>query len=242
MAGDLRRSVLITRPEPGARETALRIRALGLEPVLAPLLGVIRLPAHLPRAGSIQAILATSGNAIAGLADGGAIAAGFSCPVLTVGDATAERAREAGFAAVTSAGGDATDLAALVRQMLDPRAGGLLLACGRGHGMPLANALRRDGFRVLRRTVYATETVRALPSTAVAALRAGQLRAVLLFSAETARQFVIVIRRAGLEESLRNVAGLAISASAGVAVSELAWGDLRVAARPNQDELLALLS
>ena len=228
--------MLITRPEPGGSETAARIRALGLEPVLAPLLAVRLLPARLPEPGTVQAILATSGNAIAGLPPATRI-----CPLLAVGDATAERARAAGFTHVESAGGNALDLATLARRRLKPAAGPLLLACGRGHGLELVTALRAEGFRVLRRTVYRTEPVRSLPEPALAALHAQTLRAALFFSTETARQFVSLIRRAGLKNSVHGVIALAISAPAGVALSLLPWGDLIIAARPNQDELLALL-
>jgi uroporphyrinogen-III synthase len=226
--------VLITRPEPGAAETAERIRQLGLEPVLAPMLRVTVLPVRLP--GGVQAILATSGNAIAGLVE-----VDRSTRLLAVGDATADRARAAGFTDVASAGGDAADLAALVFRTLVPIGGALLLACGRGHGQKLAAALRRQGFRVLRRVVYAGEPVREISVSALTALRAGQLRAALFFSAETARQFVLLANRHRLQESVRGVAALAISAPAGVALSVLPWSDVSIAARPNQDELLALL-
>ena len=151
-----RRSVLITRPEPGGSETAARIQAMGLEPVLAPMLAVRLLPAHLPAPETVQAILATSGNAIAGLPP-----EARGCRLLAVGDATAERACAAGFTHTESAGGNATDLTALARHRLKPATGPLLLACGRGHGLELAAALRAEGFRVLRRTVYATGPVRS---------------------------------------------------------------------------------
>jgi uroporphyrinogen-III synthase len=236
MAGGSRRSVLITRPEPGASETAERVLALGLEPVVAPLLQVKSLASCLAVTRPVQAVLATSGNAIAGIAG-----IDPSRPLLAVGDATAERARTAGFTAVESADGDATTLAALACRRLEPAAGPLLLVCGRGHGLPLATSLRRAGFRVLRRAVYAAEPVRALPPAAVAALQADRLRAALFFSAETARQFVSLTSEAGLMDAVRGAAALAISAPAGVALSLLPWGDLLIAARPNQDELLALL-
>ncbi len=94
---------------------------------------------------------------------------------------------------------------------------------------------------MLRRTVYAAEPVRALPEPASQALRSDRLRAALFFSAETARRFVALVRLAGLTNSVREVSALAISAPAGVALSPLPWGELLIAARPNQDELLALL-
>ena len=226
--------MLITRPDPGAGETAERVRQLGFEPVQAPMLRVKVLP--LPMASGFQAILVTSGNAIEGIFE-----IDRSTRLLTVGDATADRARAAGFIDVTSAGGDAADLAALVSRTLAPSAGALLLACGQGHGQKLATDLRHRGFRVLRRVVYAAEPVSDLPEAAVGAMRAGKLRSALFFSAETARQFVSVACRHNLQETVRDVTALAISGPAGVALSVLPWGDVLIAARPNQDELLALL-
>jgi uroporphyrinogen-III synthase len=46
---------------------------------------------------------------------------------------------------------------------------------------------------------------------------------------------------AGLADRVRGVQALAIGAAAGVALQELPWRDVLVAARPTQDELLALL-
>src|SRR6185437_14679666 len=58
-----RRGVLITRPEPGAAETAGRIAALGLAPVVAPVAIVQPMPAELPDPQNLQAVLVASGNA-----------------------------------------------------------------------------------------------------------------------------------------------------------------------------------
>lgn len=239
MSDRRRDNVLVTRPEPGASDTADRLSILDLVPVVAPLLTIRGRQTRLPPSGeiqAIQAILATSGNAVAALP-----LSHRGMPLLTVGDATAERARAAGFARVHSANGDALDLAALAAQMLSPSNGPVLLVCGRGQGKALADALRAHGFRVARRIVYAAEKVAALPEAAAAALRNDMLRAALFFSAETAHHFVRLTTAAGLADRVRGVQALAIGAAAGVALQELPWRDVLVAARPTQDELLALL-
>lgn len=236
MSDRRRDNVLVTRPEPGASDTADRLSILDLVPVVAPLLTIRGRQTRLPPSGEIQAILATSGNAVAALP-----LSHRGMPLLTVGDATAERARAAGFARVHSANGDALDLAALAAQMLSPSNGPVLLVCGRGQGKALADALRAHGFRVARRIVYAAEKVAALPEAAAAALRNDMLRAALFFSAETAHHFVRLTTAAGLADRVRGVQALAIGAAAGVALQELPWRDVLVAARPTQDELLALL-
>jgi uroporphyrinogen-III synthase len=312
-------TVLVTRPEPGAAETASRLRVLGFAPMLAPMLAIAKLPAHLPPPERLGGILLTSGNAV------GAFPPGYHhLPVWTVGRATAARAREAGFATVTSADGDALALAALLGdatavtrrvsaftaknpdtgtpdRLLKPRgsmpasasapepresgpmpagvprpprfapmtggapeprnsppaparvpkalqsvpptgplAGPLLLATAHGQGGALCAALRRQGFRVIRRVVYEARPASTLPPAATAALRRGGL-VVLFFSGDTARTFVRLAQRDGLAASLSTSEAVAISGKVGVALERLPWRRIRVAVQPNQDAMLALL-
>ncbi len=230
------RGVLITRPEPGASDTAVRIAALGLQPIIGSLLEIRLLPARLPAAEQLQAVLAASGNAVAALP-----ATHRALPLLAVGDATATRAREAGFTDVHSAEGDARALAELAGRICRSDGAALLLAAGRGQGGALAADLRGRGFRVLRRVVYAAEPVAALPDAARVALAAGTLAAALFFSAETSRHWVRLLRRARLCDTVRGVEALAIGQPAAVAIEVLPWRRIRVAARPTQDAMLALL-
>jgi uroporphyrinogen-III synthase len=227
-------AILITRPEPGASETAARLTAAGLHPVVAPFLSVRLHPASLPPPDRVQALIVASGNAVAALP-----ATYRGVALLAVGDATAARARHAGFTSVLSANGDATGLAALAARQLNPAAGPLLLACGHGQSRGLAADLRRHGFRVHRRAVYTTTRVRHFPAAASEAIRDG-LRAAMFFSAETAHAFVRLLPMA-LIPALAGVDALAIGTAAAEAVRHLPWRDVRVAVRPTQDGVLALL-
>jgi uroporphyrinogen-III synthase len=227
-------AILVTRPEPGASETAARLEAAGWRPVVTPFLSVQFCEMRLPPPNSLSAVLAASGNAAAALPD-----SHHGIPLLAVGDATAARARAAGFATVHSAAGDATALAALAVRLLDPARGALLLACGLGQGGILATMLRRHGFRVHRRTVYIARGVRRFPPAAVAAMGEG-LHAALFFSAETARVFARLLPR-GLVPALAGVEALVIGSDAAAAVQHLPWRGVRIALRPTQDGVLALL-
>ena len=233
----MRDAILITRPEPGATETAARVAALGFEPILAPCLTIAPTSGRLPAVRTVAAVLVTSGNALpACLPD-------FrDTPLLTVGDATAARARYLGFAAVISASGDASALAAVVARDRRPEEGTLLLVSGRRQGGALAELLRRAGFRVLRRVVYESRPAPVFAAAASDALRAGRVRAALFFSAETARAFVRLVRVAGLVETIRGVDAISIGGTAGVALQALPWRRIGVAAKPDQDAMLALLS
>lgn len=230
-------SVLVTRPEPGASETAQKLARMGFAPVLAPCVHIYRLPARLPPSGLVQAVLVTSGNAADALP-----ISHHGLRLLAVGDATAARAEKAGFTDPRSAAGDARDLVALASRLLNPAGAALLLACGAGDGEDIARALRGRGFRVQRRVIYAAEPAPSLPDPAIAALQGDNLHAATFFSAETARYFVRLILRAGLAPALGATTALAISPAVALALAELPWRDVWIAARPNQDELLALLS
>ena len=192
---------------------------MGYTPVVVPLLTVTQRTPALPAKAS--AILVTSAN---GLVDDLPTA-----PILTVGDATADRARAMGYTDVTSAGRDAAALAELAQRLYPPPAS-LLLLSGAGQNATLAATLRAAGYRVLRRVTYA-----ARPVAAMGDIPAGS---VLFFSPETARTFV---RLAGASPRIAACEALAISPATAAALSPLPWRRIRVASAPNQDALLALL-
>ncbi len=224
--------VLVTRPEPGASETARRLLELHHNPIIAPLLRIRSLA--LAPCGTIGAVLVTSGNAVPCLPP-----SLHGTPLLAVGNATADRARAAGFAQVISADGDAAALAALTRQTCRPGTA-LLFATARGQGAPLAAALRAHGFVVHRRAVYAACPATRMPQAATQALRDGSLAAAMFLSAETARAFVRLLPPR-LTPALAGIDALAIGQPAADALCFLPWRQVRVSAKPTQDSLLAML-
>ena len=223
---------MVTRPEPGASETARRLRALHREPILAPLLRIR--PLTLAPFGRVGAVLVTSGSAVPFLP-----ASLHDTPLLAVGHATADRARSAGFARVASADGDAAALAELTRRNCPPGTA-LLFATARGQGAPLAAALRAHGFAVHRRAVYAARPATRMPPAAIRALRDGSLAAAMFLSAETARAFVRLLPPP-LHSALAFVDALAIGQPAADVLCVLPWRRVRVSAKPTQASLLALL-
>ncbi len=227
--------MLVTRPQPGAGETATRLLAMGFAPVLAPMLAVT--PRPLTTTLRPQAVLITSGNALASLP-----VALHGVTLLTVGDATASRARAAGFVDIHSAGRDAAALADLTARLCRPAGPPLLLASGEGQGQDLASDLRGRGFRVVRRVAYAARPVAALPDDARNALAAGTLRAALFFSPLTARVFMNALQHDRLAAAVAGMEALAISRATETALRPLPWLRIRVASSPTQDELLTLLS
>jgi uroporphyrinogen-III synthase len=225
---------LITRPEPGATQTAARLTALGFFPIVAPVLSItsraVRPPDHL------AATVLTSRNAVQACPP-----SMHDRPVFAVGTATAALATEAGFNRVFSADADATALADLIANSLSPAEGTLFLPAAQGQGGELATSLRRFGFRVLRRVAYQAASVGSLPQAAALCLRQGQVAAAMFFSSETSRHFVRLLRAAELVEAVRDIEAVSISERAAMALRPLPWRRISVAAKPNQDAMLALL-
>lgn len=228
--------ILITRPEPGASATAAHLLGRGFSPVLAPLLRIRRLQPRLPDPDRIQALVATSANALPALA-----AAYRQVSLYLVGDATATKASAYGFKRVASAGGNAAALAALVGSACRPDSGPLLLAAGARQGGALAASLRANGFAVIRRSVYAAQPVAKLPDAARTSLAEGRITAALFFSGETATTFTRLVATAGLSAALAPVAAVAIGPAAAHALRPLPFRCVRVALRPTEEAVLAML-
>ena len=103
-----RQRIWITRAQPAADTTAERVRALGHEAVVAPLLAVRVLPDVAVDLRGVAALAFTSANGVRAFAD----ASGErGLKVFAVGAATAQAARQAGFKSVLSADGDVEALA-----------------------------------------------------------------------------------------------------------------------------------
>jgi len=231
--------ILVTRPETEIARFAAQLRAHGIDAVPAPLLR-IEPAAMLPAApAGAQALVFTSANGVRAHA---ALDSGRELPVFTVGEATAEAARAAGYRAVTSADGDWRALAALLADKLDPARGPLLHPAGENRAGDLAAAMAARGFELAPITVYRAVPAAALPEAARAALAADEVDGVALFSPRSAGIFAALIAAAGLNEKRAALAAYCLSAPVAEALGDpSAWRAVHVAARPNAEALLALI-
>jgi uroporphyrinogen-III synthase/uncharacterized protein YlxW (UPF0749 family) len=233
-------TALITRPEEDARPLAEALAARGIATVIEPLLAITPVPAAAAQLASdlagVQALLFTSANGVRALAD---LSARRDIGAFAVGDATAAAARAAGFAAVESAGGGVKDLARLVKQRLKPDGGPLFHAAGSAVAGDLAQLLAADGFTLRRRMLYESQAAQSFGPAARAALLAGGIDLVLLFSPRTAATFASLARAANVDA--KSMTALCLSPAVAAAVRELSWRALETAARPDLPAMLALV-
>ncbi|MFQ5971978.1 MAG: uroporphyrinogen-III synthase [Alphaproteobacteria bacterium] len=235
--------VLLTRPREDSEALARVLAARGIDALVAPLLVIEDLAAEAPDLTGVQALLVTSANGARALAralDAGS--PGFGLDVLTVGEGSAEAARDAGFARVAAAGGDVAGLAELVRARLDPTNGALLHAAGSVAAGDLAGSLAAAGYTVRRVVLYRARPARRLSAPARRAIAAGEVDAVLLFSPRTAATFAKLVRAAGLDPRLTGMDALCLSDAVARALAGLGFRRVLVAARPDQPAMLALLA
>ena len=226
--------VLITRPRDDSAVIAARLADLGHRPLVAPLLEPRWFDGAELDLAAIAAILVTSANGVRALVRR---TPRRDVPVFAVGPQTTQEARAAGFARVENADGDARALAAAVPRWLAPDAGTLLHVCGEDSIGHLAEDLSALGYAVCRETLYAVDTV-PLAQVAMQALREGALDAALFFSPRSARIFLD--QAVGLP--LTGVTAFCISSATAAILPQGRFGAVRVAAKPNQDALLALLA
>ncbi|MBL8546053.1 MAG: uroporphyrinogen-III synthase [Hyphomonadaceae bacterium] len=216
--------VAITRAEPEASRTAARVRARGAEAIVAPLLTIVPCGYDTNTEGA-QAIIFTSTNGVRGFPDA---RGARERPVLTVGDATADAAREAGFINVRSADGDVNALAELAKRELDPAKGKLIHIAGDHVAGDLGGELRAAGFCVERRLAYASVASSELPD----ALRE-PLDIVLFHSVRAAETFLAL----GAPNAVQLTAGC-LSAAVAQAAGGTSWKRIVTAPKPREDDLL----
>lgn len=216
--------VAITRAEPEASRTAERVRARGAEAVLAPLLTIVACGYDTNTEGA-QAIIFTSTNGVHAFPD---TRGARDRTILTVGDATAEAARAAGFTDVRSADGDVAALAALAKRELDPGKGKLIHIAGDHVAGDLGGELRAAGFQIERRLAYASVARQNLPEALLQ-----PLDVILFHSARAAETFVAL----GAPNAMTLTAGC-LSATIAAAAGRTSWERIVTAIRPREDDLL----
>lgn len=231
--------VLVTRPEPGASETALRLKELGLHPIKLPLQETQALAVPDGAVGeNIAAVAITSANAVRH-APPELLQRLVNLPCFAVGEATAAAAQAAGFAQVTEAGGDAGTLAGTIAAVRP--AGSLAYLCGSVRRPLFEQRLADAGVTFVAVETYCTAK-RVRPASKVLAAAAERpIDIVLLYSANAAEALTETIAKPGLEGLFRATAYLCLSPRIADALAGKIKGRILAAAEPSETALLALI-
>jgi uroporphyrinogen-III synthase len=231
--------LLITRPEEDGGALAERLVALGHEPVLLPLMDIVLrdLP-PLPLDGA-QALIATSRNALRGLARNAALERARRLPVYCVGEATAAFADTLKFSDIRIGAGTAKDLAPLIARTAKPADGALLYLTAEQIAFDLAGVLSALRFAVRRVIVYSAEENRHAAEALAAQISAG-IDGVLLMSPRTAEIFAAAAATIP-RDNIRGLTCYCYSQAVAKPLEQTEGLRLSIAARPQEADLLALV-
>ena len=176
--------VWITRAQPGADQTAARVREMGHEPLISPVLAVRALDCAIDMTG-VGALALTSANGVRAFASGLA----GTLPVFVIGEATAAAARLAGVedGRLRISRGDVAALADLIAQVSPP--GAVLCPGAREPAADLPALLAARGVQARAAIVY--KTLGREPAEALA--RLNDITAVLIHSPRAASRVAEVL-------------------------------------------------
>jgi uroporphyrinogen-III synthase len=212
--------LFILRPEPGASESVARGQALGLDAVGMPLFQVEPVAWDVPDAGSFDALLLTSANAVVHAGDRLTDLRGL--PVHAVGRATADAARNAGFDIASTGDTGVERLLGSIEAELR-----LLHLCGQDRREPAEPRQRIEAISVYRSA--------ELPAPDGVASIASQCAAV--HSPRAAERLSAILEERGIDKGTIRLA--CISDAAAESAGD-GWEDKQSADKPTDEALLAL--
>ncbi len=234
--------LLVTRAQADAAAMHGRLTAAGHSVTVAPLINIEAIDADLLDLAGVQAILATSRNALRCITGATNLDAARRLPLVAVGPGTAAEARRLGFSRVTTGPAAARDLPELIKAAFDPAIGALLHIAGETLAYDLAGALRAAGFRTRRQIVYRSRPRVQLCEATQRLLRDHAIDGVTLMSPRTAAVYAELVVRHGLCDAVAPITHLCLSAAVAARLSPLGPVVIAVARQPNLEEMLALVA
>lgn len=222
--------ILVTRSEPGASQTAERLKAAGYAPIVEPVFAIEAISTDLP---DFDALAFTSAN---GVREFTRLSSRRDVPAFCVGARTADEALYVGFGNVASADGDVEALSVLIEDRLLKSARILHVGNEEARGN-LTGRLRAAGFAADFVAIFRAAPAPA-PGSVLRAHLAGkpEFDAVLVHSPRAA---AILADFANGSQAALNVAAISLAAATPLATVA---GRTEIASHPDEASLLSALA
>lgn len=212
--------VVITRAENEAANMAGAIKAIGCEPLVAPMLEIKfdDVPINL---NGVQGVVVTSSNAVRALEKG---TEERDMPIYCVGPQTRKFAESLGFTNVKNSFGGVKNLPIFIGRETSPSKGPLLfLRGGNVAGNPIKE-LAQGGFRANALKVYGAGPVTTLPEEVRAEFEKSVVPEFATFmSIRTFKMFRGIMESEGLLPKLRDMIAICISPAVADFAREVRW-------------------
>lgn len=232
-------AILTTRPEPAGSDFLRQLHALGFEAYNTPLLEYEAIAADYTSLVNAQALLFTSRHAVRLFC---AAIPAREWPVFTAGDATADLARQCGFAQVWSAGGDSNDaLRLILSKKKELELDTLVHIAGEDIVQDLTAALAGEGILLSTLPVYRARLRDHLPQGTLDMIAQGRVGTVAFFSARAAENFMRLLEKAGLGQAVSRLNALCLSPRIAAAIEAAPWQAIGIAPTPDLEGMVNLL-
>lgn len=231
--------LLVTRPEPDAQRTASALRQHGHQVTVVPLLLIEPAAADLGP-GPWDALVMTSANSCRAAAKHPRRNEFMALPVFVVGRYSADTARAAGFANVTSAGGVAKELVKLLKAQFSARKRLLYLA-GEDRAADLAGEVAAQGILLKTVVIYRAVKVTQFPLPARDAITGGEIDGVLHFSRRSAEAYVSCAAAAGILDRALAPFHYCLSPQVARPLMEAGSTTVRISVRPDKPAMMELV-
>ena len=226
--------VIITRAQPGADQTAERVRALGHTTIVSPALDLFARDEPLPDLAMMAGLVFTSANGVRFFAQASEVR---DLPAWCVGPATAAEALREGFSPVHESSGNAQDLAHYIAHHWSGGDKPLLHIANAAAKGELRTALETEGFAVAFLPLYEARRADVLSPEALAAITSGQRAVVLGHSAKGMEAFASLAAPLDLSETEFVV----ISKNAASPLETIATAGVHIVDHPDEDHLISVL-
>ena len=226
--------VIVTRAEPAAADTVVRLKAAGYEAILSPALTLESLPGAKLDMDGVRHLIFTSANGVRYFLERQGTGA---LTVWCVGEATAEAVRQGGGKDVREGDGNAADLARMILASPETLDGALLHVANEAAAGDLVATLKKADLDARFAALYRTVPVRTLSPEAASALAMAPRVAVLVHSAKGAAAFCEAA--GGID--LSRVVFVAISPAASQPLAGCGARAVVNAAHPNETALMDAL-
>lgn len=225
--------VLLIRSQEDVLSMEMKLKAKGLEVSHYPLFKPQFFP--IPLLKDPQAFIITSKNAIRALKGSDHLK---KIPLYTVGDKTADLAKDFGFLDVTSASGTSDDLIQLILQRVPRNQGVLWHLSGEDVKGNIIESLNCEGFEAKRQIVYRIEDVTDFPPSLCTELKRQFITHVIFCSPRTTSMFINLLKKQKLEKKACHITSLCLSKDIKEKASGLQWKEIWVSPNPNINDLM----
>ena len=226
--------ILLTRPIEDCKELIIRFKSLGHKISHLPVIKIENIKYDEKNLNEYKGIIFTSSNAIKNF-DTKEIDKKISC--YCVGLATEVAAKLNGFQNIYTAEGNVANLKEIILQTFNPNNGNLLYVSGEIVSYNLDKELIFEGYRVNRLINYSVLPIEQLDLRFVDALKSSMPEIVFIYSQNSAKNFLNLIKKYQLVDCWRNTNLMCIGEKTSSVLNEIKWKKIFLF-NPGEEEYL----